>query len=104
MAQFDVYKNSNSATNKTYPYVLDVQNNLLDSLATRVVVPLASEKKVGTPMARLNPCFEIEGKRVVMSTAELAGVSKQSLGKKVASLISRRNEILGALDFVITGF
>ena len=40
MAQFDVYRNTNSATRKSIPYVLDVQTDLLDTLATRVVVPL----------------------------------------------------------------
>ena len=38
MAQFDVYHNPNPATRKTIPYLLDVQADLLDAMATRVVV------------------------------------------------------------------
>ncbi len=30
MAQFTAQENPNTATNKTYPYLLDIQSNLLD--------------------------------------------------------------------------
>ena len=39
-----------------------------------------------------------------MSTAELAGVDKKILGEKVCSLDKHRDEIIGALDFLLTGF
>jgi toxin CcdB len=38
-----------------------------------------------------------------MSTAELAGVSIRALGDKVASLKSKRDEIIAALDLMFTG-
>jgi toxin CcdB len=47
MAQFDVYLNPNTATRNVIPYLLDVQAELLDSLATRVVVPLVLAEKMG---------------------------------------------------------
>ncbi len=40
MSQFDVFDNPNDNTNQSMPYLLDVQSDLLDNLATRVVVPL----------------------------------------------------------------
>jgi toxin CcdB len=39
-----------------------------------------------------------------MSTAERAGVTLNSLGEKVGSLKEHRNEIIAAIDFLITGF
>lgn len=30
MAQFTAYENPNTATNKTYPYLLDIHSDLLD--------------------------------------------------------------------------
>jgi hypothetical protein len=39
-----------------------------------------------------------------MSTAELAGVPKGGLGKKIGSLNEYRSEIIATLDFLITGF
>ena len=103
MAQFDVYLNPNPETNKTIPYLLDLQNDLLDTLATRVVAPLVLAEEMGAAAKQLNPQFKIKGTAVVMSTAELAGVANRSLGDKVASLKNRRDEIIGALDLLFTG-
>ncbi len=104
MAQFDVYENLNPDTCPTVPFLLDVQAEVLESLATRVVVPLIRVSVMGTPARHLNPEFEIGNVGVVMSTAELAGVSARLLGPKVASLNARRDEIMDALDFLLTGF
>jgi len=104
VAQFDVYKNPNRTTQKTVPYLLDVQNSLFEGLSTRLIVPLVRLKQSDHPIKRLNPVFEIEGKPVYMSTAEMAGISRKSIGKHVVSLSSRRDEIRDSLDFLITGF
>ncbi len=103
MAQFDVYLNPNHATRKLIPYLLDVQADLLDTLATRVVVPLVLEEEMGLAAKRLNPQFKVKGVAVVMSTAELAGVPNRSLGDKVATLKNKRDEIIAALDLLFTG-
>ena len=103
MAQFDVYLNQNAATRKAIPYLLDVQADLLDTLATRVVVPLIKADEMGLAAKHLNPQFKIKGEAVVMSTAELAGVSMRSLGDKITSLKNKRDEIIAALDLLFTG-
>jgi toxin CcdB len=69
-----------------------------------VVVPLIRVSVMGTPARHLNPEFEIGNVGVVMSTAELAGVPARLLGPKVDSLNARRDEIMAALDFLLTGF
>ncbi len=104
MAQFDVFVNPNEQTNQAVPYLLDVQADLLDSLSTRVVVPLATALAMGKPISHLNPEFTIEDTTVFMSTAELAGVSVRSMGNKITSLKDRRHDIIAALDFLFTGF
>jgi toxin CcdB len=104
MPQYDVYENVNEETSPTIPYVLDVQSDLLEKLATRVVVPLVAVSAIGKMIQNLNPTFRIKNVPVVMSTAELAGVSVRFLGKKVATLKDRRDEIIAALDFLFTGF
>ncbi|MCY1181244.1 CcdB protein [compost metagenome] len=48
------------------------------------------------------PVFEVEGTPVVMLTPQLAGVSRKVLGKQVADLSAMRNEIIAALDLLIT--
>jgi len=103
MAQFDVYLNPNAATREVIPYLLDVQADLLDTLITRVVVPLVLAQEMGLAAKNFNPKFKIKNSAVVMSTAELAGISIRSLGEKVASLKGSRDEIIAALDLLFTG-
>ncbi|RII29878.1 MAG: plasmid maintenance protein CcdB [Geobacter sp.] len=104
MAQFDVYANPNPETKQRIPYLLDVQADLLGNLATRVVVPLISAADVVKAAKHLNPQFSVKRTKVIMSTAELAGVTLNSLGTRICSLKEHRSEIIAALDFLITGF
>lgn len=101
MAQFDVYKNTNEDSNERVPYVLDIQHDLLDNLSTRVVIPLVRDIK---PLSHLSPTVEVQGMKLVLSTAEMASVPLAVLGEKVASLAEFRQDIIGAVDFLITGF
>lgn len=101
MAQFDIYRNKNPKTNKEIPFLLDIQNDMLKNLSTRVVVPLVLSMK---PAKILNPTFRVDGLEATMSTAELAGVSIEYLGEFVCSAADKREEIISAIDFMITGF
>ena len=103
MPQFGVYVNSNTRTKDSVPYLLDVQSDLLDSLATRVVIPLIEISKTSKPITRLNPIFEIGESSVVLSTQELAGVPSNVLGAFVVSLREHRSDIVNALDLLLTG-
>jgi toxin CcdB len=104
MAQFDVYRNSNPASRTRIPYLLDVQSGLLDPIATRVVVPLCKPEVLsGKPAQRLNPAFEIEGRKLYLLTPELAGVPRKALGEPVSNLSAERHAIIDALDLVFTG-
>ena len=104
MAQFDVYRNPNAATRARVPFLLDVQVALLESLATRIVVPLCKPEALGGKAAeRLNPQFEVEGRRVVMLTQEMAGIPRKALGELAANLAGERGQIIAALDFAFTG-
>jgi toxin CcdB len=104
MSQFTVYKNNNAETRTLYPLLLDVQSPLLDTLETRMVVPLtpASGLKNKT-LTTLTPTFEIESKSWVMLTPQMAGIPRKTLGTSVAMLADKRQEILAAIDFLITG-
>lgn len=58
---------------------------------------------MGRAAEYLNPCFAVKRTTVIMSTAELAGVAVKNPGDVVCSLGEHRGEIIGALDFLITG-
>ena len=103
MSQFDVYRNPDVSSSARFPFLLDIQSDLLESLATRVVVPLATATEDSTPIARLMPVFEVGDRRLVMRTAEMAGVPRNAIGAQVGSLAGRRHEIVAALDVLISG-
>ncbi len=105
MSQFTVYRNKSSRSKGRIPFLLDVQSDLLSELHTRVVIPLYSKTASGgKPMTRLAPELEVEGRKLVLITPQLAGVSVKDLGEPVASLAPHRAEIIAALDLLFTGF
>jgi len=101
MAQFSVYINNNAKTNIEYPYLLNVQNDILGSLHTCVVIPLSLTMN---PIKHLNPVFRIESRSVVMSTAQIAGIDRAILGKEITNLEEFRRDIVDAIDFMVVGF
>ncbi|MDK2041818.1 CcdB family protein [Aliarcobacter butzleri] len=101
MAQFDVYENLNEKSKQNIPYLLDIQNDILKDLTTRVVIPLIITNKA---INFLNPKFTINQIDVILSTAELASIPIEILGNKICSLKDKREEIIGAVDFLVTGF
>lgn len=103
MAQFSVHRNPATDTAAWAPYLLVLQNDLLSELNTVVVAPLIHEEAFGRPARILNPTFTIEDHRVVLSTAELAGISRDALGAEVVSLAQERTAIMAACDFLFTG-
>jgi toxin CcdB len=101
MAQFDVHRNPRGGE---FALLLDVQSDLLASLATRVVVPMASRKRFGArPITRLNPTARVRGTEYVLVFQELAAVPTTALGAPVVSLADRRNELIAAIDLLFTG-
>lgn len=99
MARFDVFPNLEGAG-----YLLDVQANLLDSLNTRVVVPLLPADVAPTPAATLNPVFRMGDESVVMATQFMAAVPARLLKSPMGNLESARGEITAALDLLFQGF
>jgi len=104
MPQFSVHRNTNPESSAAYPYLLDIQSDLIADLGTRVVVPLAPATAMhGKPIKTLMPILTVDGKTFVMVTPQLAGVAKKHLGAVVAELSAQRHEIIAALDLLITG-
>lgn len=101
MAQFDVYENLIEKSKQNIPYLLDIQNDILKDLTTRVVIPLVISNQ---SINFLNPKFTINQIDVILSTAEMASIPMEILGNKICSLKDKREEIIGAVDFLVTGF
>ena len=105
MAQYTVYRNKNPKSKTEIPFLLDVQSNLLSELGTRVVIPLFQKKSLRIkPLTKLTPEFQIDGKKLILMTPQLAGISIKELGEPVGDLTQHRIDIIAALDLLITGF
>jgi toxin CcdB len=104
MAQYQIYENLNPDSKKNYPYLLDVQASILSDLDTRTVVPLVNKEKIGKGIIKnLNPTVIIHKKEYILITQQMAGIPSTQIGSPVCDCVSKRQEILSAVDFLITG-
>ena len=98
MPRFDVYANPDTAERKLVPFFLDVQNDFLDALDTRVVVPLWAVSAFSKAVRSLNPELQVEGKRLIMDPSSIGAVPSAQLRRPVANLASQQLAIQDALD------
>ena len=108
MEQFGLYVNQDKDTSKAYPYFVDVQNDLLQGLKSRIVIPIIAAEK--SKSARSNvypqnlcPIVEIGRKKYVLMTHQMTSVSVQMLKSDAGSLSKYSDEIVAAIDFLVTG-
>ncbi|HYW75976.1 MAG TPA: CcdB family protein [Gammaproteobacteria bacterium] len=102
MCQFDVLTNSDSQSARWAPYLVVLQHDLLSDLGTVVVAPLVREGESPRPLRGLNPVVEFCGERLVVSTQELAGVSRRDLGAVAGTLQTARDALITAVDLLFT--
>jgi toxin CcdB len=104
MAQWDVYANPSARSRDELPYVVVIQSDLLDSVATRWVTPLAREAggRARLP-ARMSPQLQVNGQSLWLVPQETAPIDARSLKKPVANLAADTYRIIDALDAVISG-
>lgn len=104
MPQFLLYRNSNKATQKNYPYLLDIQSNLLSELRTTVVIPLMPKRIAGShAISKLNPEIRVKNENLIAMTQSLAGIDRNVLGDPISDLTHYRSEIFAAIDFMLSG-
>lgn len=104
MTQFDVYKNTNNRTKEQFPYIVDIQNEIIVEIDTRIVMPLGKANLFGNEyMDRLTPQIEYKGEQFILLTPQLASVPDKLLKKPIGTVKHLRDEIIKALDFAITG-
>lgn len=105
MAQFTVYRNKNPRSRAAAPFLLNIQSDLLEEMHSRVVIPLTKAAALARkPVAHLMPLVEFEGETYVLMTPHLAAISRDDLGPPAGSLAERRDTIVAAMDFLLSGF
>ena len=105
MAQFSIYTNTNPISKAIYPYIIDVQSPLLDSLETRLVIPLSQKSRFNEKAIKnLTPVLLINNIEYLVLTPQMAAIQKKHIGTYIGDFTKYRNEIVYSIDFLITGF
>jgi len=104
MPQFDVYLNPSRSTKKAYPYLVDIQSEIVSEIATRIVLPLARRSELKEQeMKKLTPVVSYDNEKLLIMTPQISAVPAKILMKPLGSLAHFRDEIIASLDFAISG-
>jgi toxin CcdB len=98
VARFDVFKMGQGT------FVVECQSDFLSHLQTRFVIPLLPPQVEPKVAVRLNPTFEIDGELYTLYPQFAASVPQRDLKHFVKSIADGHAEIIGALDFLTSGF
>lgn len=98
MARYDLYANPTAGERKHTPFLLDVQNDFIDALATRVVIPLRTTAAFGPRARHLNPVLRVGNDELVLDAAALGAIIASELRRPVDNLRSQQALVAEALD------
>ena len=76
---------------------------MLDDLNSKVVIPIAPALDAKSFPKNLCPIVEINNKQFALLTHQITTVSSSFLESKEGSLLLNRDDIISALDFLLTG-
>lgn len=103
MAQYDVFANPSSSAANGIPYVVVIQSDLLDALATRLTVPLAQIDKATKVPAALCPVIVVKGKRLYALAHYAAPLPARLLRRPVDNVAAQAAALVSAVDAVLSG-
>ncbi|WP_439119553.1 CcdB family protein [Marivita sp.] len=96
--QYDVYQTANKT------YVLVLQSDTFESLATRVVARLVPENWPEPPLKHLSPKLFLGDLTLRLQSTEMATLTRKELGTFIGSAAHQRDEIIHACDLLLTGY
>jgi len=103
MAQYDVYANPSNSAAAGIPYIVVIQSDLLDALATRLTVPLAVPDAFTKAPAALCPVVTVKGKRFHALAHFAAPLPSRLLRRPVDNVVAQANALVSAIDTVLSG-
>ena len=103
MAQYDVFTNPSGSVAEGIPYVVVVQSDLLDALATRLTVPLAVLDAATKVPTALCPVIMVKGQRLHALAHYAAALPAKVLRRPLDNVASQSSALVSALDAVSSG-
>lgn len=103
MAQYDVFANPSSSAAHGIPFVVVVQSDLLDALATRLTLPLAEIDGETKVPAVLCPVILVNGQRFHALAHFAAPLPAKALKRPVDNVAAQASALVSAIDAVLSG-
>lgn len=103
MAQYDVYPNPSRSAAQGIPFVVVMQSDLLASLATRWVIPLATSDFTGAVPEKLCPLVTVQGQRLRALAHFAAPLPARQLKTAIDHISLQSAALVAALDVVLSG-
>ena len=104
MARFDIYPNPILEDSGDYPYVLEVQSDLLYRFAERVCVPLVNPHTIPGLTERFNPAVEVDGQTLRLHPLGVAVFFASELRNATGTARAESLAIETALDMLFRGY
>ena len=104
MARLDIYENPIEEDRAAFPYVMEIQSDLLYRFVERVCVPLAWPDAFPGMTERLNPPLTVLGKTVHVHPFGIAVFHANELRKAVSNAKPDTLNIETALDMLLRGY
>jgi len=103
MRQFEIFRNPDTVSARSRPYIVVLQSDFLSGVGSVVVAPLAPAARV-KPLVRLTPKIPVGNSDYVVMMHELAAIPRKVLKRSVGTAASKSDELVAALDLVFVGF
>ena len=104
MARFDIYPNPIAEDCGDFPYVLEIQSDLLYQFSERVCVPLAWPDAFPGMTGRLNPPLTVQGNTVHVHPFGIAVFHAAELRNAVSNAKPEALSIETAVDMLLRGY
>ena len=103
MAQYDVFDNPSRSASDGIPFVVVIQSDLLDALATRMTMPLAEPAANMRIPSALCPVITVNGRRLHALAHYAAPLPAKLLRGQVDNVAAQASALVGAMDAVLSG-
>lgn len=103
MAQYDVFANPSNRSSDGMPYVVVIQSDLLDALATRLAMPLAVLDDTARIPTVLCPVILVKGQRLHALAHYAAPLPAKLLKRPVENVAAQASALVSAMDAVLSG-
>ncbi len=105
MEQFDILINKNIKSRNEVPFLINLQSDPMDLLATRIVAPLRETSKYSDQvLTKIHIPISINSTDYTIFISELASIPTNVIGEKVIHANFLRQECTDAIDLLFTGF